>query len=554
MASLAQRNGQLGRRLSAHLLRRATFGPRRAEIDDFASRTADEAVDLLMNFPTIPPPPVDPATGLPWVPAGRNGANSDDSDLKFIINSWWLHQSFDPAIPINAMQRLMFFLHCSFVTGHDIIEFSENHYYTLRLLYHYTDKSYKDLAKKICLDNGMNDFLDIGESEKDSPNENFVREFFELFTIGKGPQIGEGDYTTFTEQDVREGARLMTGFRRNDAWDDPLGYDPDTGLPRARMDIGRHDTSDKIFSNAFQNTIIAGQALELNMIQEVDAFVEMIFAQEATAKEIIRRLYRFLVRPTITQEVEDDIIGPLSQSLINNNYVLIPIVKELLKSEHFYDEGNADSTDEIVGGLIKSPLDLQSGIIRFFDLPIPDPIVDPFEAYVTFYKWGMQSPLSEACFDLFMPPEVAGYPPIYQNPDFHRLWMNAKSLPARHEIVENHIYGAAPLRLDLMSWVNNNANITDYTGNDPMGNPGPHAGARIAHHLVQELVDYLLPEAIDADRFSYFMDEILLDNLSETSWMFEWDTYVSSSDDTAVRLQIEKLVRAILQSPEYQLA
>ncbi len=554
MASLAQRNGQLGRRLSAHLLRRTTFGPKRAEIDDFATKSADEAVDLLMNFPAIPPPPVDPATNLPWLPAGRTGANSDDNDLKYVVNSWWLHQCFDPNIPINAMQRIMFFLHCSFVTGHDIIEFSENHYYTLRLLYHYVDKSYKDLALKICLDNGMNDFLDIGESEKESPNENFVREFFELFTIGKGPQIGEGDYTTFTEQDVREAAKIMTGFRRNDAWDDPIGYDPETGLPRASMDIGRHDTTDKIFSHAFQGNIIVGQAIETGMILEVQALVNMIFDQEATSKEITRRLYRFFVRPTITEEVETDIIAPLAQSLVSNNFVLIPIIKQLLKSEHFYDEGNADTTDEIVGGLIKSPLDLQAGIIRFFDLPIPDPALDPFEAYVTFYRSGMQNPLSAACFDIFMPPEVAGYPPLYQNPDFHRLWMNAKSLPARLEIVENHIYGAAPLRLDLMTWVNDSANIIEYEGNDPMGTPGPHPGARIAHHLVQELVDYLLPEAIDADRFSYFMDEILLDNLSETSWMFEWDTYVSTGDDTAVRLQVEKLVRAILQSPEYQLA
>ena len=554
MASLAQRNGQLGRRLSAHLLRRVTFGPKRAEIDDLASRTADEAVDLLMNFPPIPPPPVDPATGLTWVVTGRGGANSDDDDLKAIVNSWWLHQVFDPNIPVNAVQKVFFFLHCSFVTGLDVIEYSENHYYTLRLLYHYVDKSYKDLALKMCLDNGMNDFLDIGESEKNSPNENFVREFFELFTIGKGPQIGDGDYTTFTEQDVAEAARLMTGFRRNDAWDDPLGYDPDTGLPRATFDIGRHDTSDKIFSNAFQNTIITGRALETDMILEVQEFVNMIFAQDATALEITRRMYRFFVRPLITQEVEDDIIVPLATNLKNNNYQIIPVLKQLLKSEHFYDEGNPDTTDEIVGGLIKSPLELQAGVIRFFDLPIPDPALDAFASYITFYRFGIQRPQSEACFDLFMPPEVAGYPPIYQNPDFNRLWMNSKSLPARHQIIEEHIYGNDPLRLDLMSWVNNPANITDYTGNDPMGNAGPHAGARIAHHLVQELVDYLLPEAIDANRFSYFMDEILLDNLSETSWMFEWDTYVASGDDTAVRLQIEKLVRGILQSPEYSLA
>ena len=78
-------------------------------------------------------------------------------------------------------------------------------------------------------------------------------------------------------------------------------------------------------------------------------------------------------------------------------------------------------------------------------------------------------------------------------------------------------------------------------------------GVRIASHLVQELVDYLLPEGIDQDRFDYLLTEVLLDNLSELNWMFEWDNFVATGDDISVRPQIEKLVKAILQSPEFQL-
>ena len=40
-----------------------------------------------------------------------------------------------------------------------------------------------------------------------SPNENYARELMELFTLGKGELAGPGDYTTFTEQDVKEIAR-----------------------------------------------------------------------------------------------------------------------------------------------------------------------------------------------------------------------------------------------------------------------------------------------------------------------------------------------------------
>lgn len=38
-------------------------------------------------------------------------------------------------------------------------------------------------------------YLNNAENYKDNPNENFARENFELFTVGKGPQIGPGNYT-----------------------------------------------------------------------------------------------------------------------------------------------------------------------------------------------------------------------------------------------------------------------------------------------------------------------------------------------------------------------
>ncbi|MEZ4851752.1 MAG: hypothetical protein R3B93_24695 [Bacteroidia bacterium] len=60
----------------------------------------------------------------------------------------------------------------------------------------YANKSYKELAKDLP-DNGMNNFLDILDSSKGNPNENFCAGFLELFTIEKGPGAGPGDYTTY---------------------------------------------------------------------------------------------------------------------------------------------------------------------------------------------------------------------------------------------------------------------------------------------------------------------------------------------------------------------
>ncbi|MEO1448991.1 MAG: DUF1800 family protein, partial [Bacteroidota bacterium] len=265
MASLAPRSGPLGRRLAAHLLRRSTFGFTRADVDSLAQMSADQAVEQLAMLPTIPLDPVDPTTSLPWLPAGHTQANSSNEELMRVIVSWWLFHVLDPVGPLTLSHKFFFFYHTSFVTGFNDIEWNENFYYTLQLFMQYLDGSYKELAKKVCLDNGMNEFLDIGDSVAGNPNENFVREFFELFTIGKGPGAGPDDYTTFTEQDVIEAARLMTGFRLNNDWDDPLYIDPDTQLPRARLDTNQHDNTDKIFSPRFQDQIIAGRSTEAGM-------------------------------------------------------------------------------------------------------------------------------------------------------------------------------------------------------------------------------------------------------------------------------------------------
>jgi uncharacterized protein (DUF1800 family) len=49
-------------------------------------------------------------------------------------------------------------------------------------------------------------WLDIVQSKKERPNENFAREVMELFSLGEGH---------YTESDVKEAARAFTGYRIN---------------------------------------------------------------------------------------------------------------------------------------------------------------------------------------------------------------------------------------------------------------------------------------------------------------------------------------------------
>jgi uncharacterized protein (DUF1800 family) len=100
--------------------------------------------------------------------------------------------------------------------------------------------SFRKLAQALLRDHAMQKFLDLENSDKDSPNENFARELFELFTLG----VNNG----YTEKDIREAARALTGFTFN--WDTKaFGYDPqrhDDGVKRIFGKSGRFTPSDVV--------------------------------------------------------------------------------------------------------------------------------------------------------------------------------------------------------------------------------------------------------------------------------------------------------------------
>ncbi len=60
------------------------------------------------------------------------------------------------------------------------------------------------LTKAVSRSPAMIRFLDLADSKKAAPNENFARELFELFVLGEG---------NYSEQDIKESARAFTGYR-----------------------------------------------------------------------------------------------------------------------------------------------------------------------------------------------------------------------------------------------------------------------------------------------------------------------------------------------------
>lgn len=549
MASLNPLQGMLGPRRSAHLLRRTSFNFTKAKVDALASQTAEQALPDLLTLKTRQleqPVYDDPTTtgtveNITWcLPTGLP-LPAEDFALRRFILSWWVNEALrDQGIG----HKMTFFYHQYMVTTANSSG-NTNFYDYLALMRWGALGNFKKLAFKIISDNCMLRYLNNNENTKNSPNENFAREFFELFTIGKGAQVAPGDYTNYTEDDIVQAAKVFTGIRANQ---NRTIIDPETGIPKGSFNFNQHDTSNKKFSNRFQGTSITGAQNVTQMNTELTAFVNMVFAQPETARNLCRRLYRYFIHRNISAEIESDIIIPLANTLLANNYEIKPVLSRLLASEHFYDADDSDNTNEIIGGMIKSPMELSLQAISFFNIPIPNPLTQPTAHYNAFYSQAvLQRMFGSANFPFFFPSDVAGYPAYYQNPDYSRQWFNSSSIIARYKLpamllTGTRQIGAGPnqsigIKLNIAPWVRNSGTISDPS--DPFV-------------LVNELLDYLLPESVDANRFDYFYTKTFLDSLPPDDWTYEWQNYLNTGVETEVKIALERLITAILYSPEYQ--
>ncbi len=534
----------LGHRRAAHLLRRTSFRYTRARVDQLAAMPADKAVDtLLQPYPLRRQQPSYPGSNgnVTWLLPPGQSQPAQNFILRGYVMGWWVSEALHDE---GIVHRMMLFLHQHLIVTADS---SSNACFFdyLTLLRWAALGNFKKLVTKIVTDNCMLRYLNNQQNTKTSPNENFAREFFELFTIGKGPQIGPEDYTHYTEHDVVQAARVFTGFRERGQRD---VVDPETGIPRGIPVISQHDTGSKTFSSKFQHTTIQGATTANGMWTELNTFVDMVFAQPEVARLFCRRMYRFFVGRHITPEIESDIIEPLAQTFRASGYEIKPVLQQLLQSRHFYDEDDAETGDEIIGGMIRSPLDTTLQMLSFFNVPLPNPEVDPKGHYEDLCSLGiLRRVMLAAGFPLFFANDVAGYPAYYQEPEYSRQWFNSSTIIARYKFPEQLLTGRMRMgdnpnlrvffQLDIVVWVRNSGFFSDPA--DP-------------HALVEELLRYLLPAPVSAERFNYFYEDVFLNHLPPYDWTYEWQTYLQTNNATEVRIPLERLLKAILYSQEFQ--
>ncbi len=588
---LTELTGTLGRKRAAHLLRRTCLGATVSEIDNFANLTPAQAVQLLFDI-DLPDPqaPIDPLTGQEWITTGV--AESEDGDLMNYFLGWSIGQMLgvgvndDKKLPYIFRERLVYFLHTHFTTKRSVVRDTRALYHQLSLFrlfaFDGTDltvssedtdvpdsiasRTFRELTKKISVDNAMLVFLDGRLNVKGSPNENYARELLELYSIGRGlegnipePEF-DGDYFHFTEEDVQAGAEVLSGFDVDTTYSN---LDPDTGLPRGIIKGGEtassHEEGEKTLSTRLANATITpnaelllnGAPTEDSVLDEVSQFVDRIYDQDETALHICRDIYRFFVYHQIDESLQDDIIRDMANVFVSSGYRLQSVLEALFTSQHFYEAGAGDA-DNNFGGIIKSPLDLVLGFARNFEIEVPDPNSD----LEGFYELtgSFLGEMGSQGMDYYEPFEVAGYAAYHQFPIYHRSWITTNYLTNRYNFIQSSISsemnGMEMGQVDIVDYVRSNF-------------PGVASNAR---DLIIAIAEYLLPSAdnlsfdegssgeLTAQRLNYFLNVFLynpqIDPEPETAWSERWQ---SNPDGEVVANQLTNLFNAMLQTPEYQL-
>ncbi len=505
-----------------HLLSRASFGPTAGQIAQAMAEGMEATIDQLFAPDPEPPLPInydnmnDPnvPVGTPWVYAAIT------PDLQYAqrsMRAWQMGQFLGEGPRIR--QKMVLFWHNHFVTSD--APHGKFVYQYAQLLRQHALGNFRELTRDMTINSLMLLYLNGNENNKNAPNENYARELLELFTIGKGPQAGPGDYTFYTEEDIKEIARALTGWVI-----DITGFLSAGAHPPAIFRPNRHDTGIKTLSHRFQHAVISNQGAD-----EYKTVVDILFQQEEVSRFLARKLYRWFVYYHIDDVIEADVIEPLAAIIRASDYEIQPALTALLSSAHFYHE-NA------IGCMIKSPLDFTASIVKTFEVDIP------FNERQTYTLWFALHVISATLQqDMFAPPDVAGWKSYYQEPVFYRTWINSVTLPIRRALTDGLASGQIPVfdrpwGVDVLKMASRIPLATD------------------PNSLIRGLVELSLPWPLPTEQMDY-LKEVLIPGLPDFEWTVEYGAYLNDPLDDAKKMAVENRLRALfvalMSLPEFQL-
>ncbi len=361
-----------------HLLNRAGFGARPADIAEFARMSRREAVDKL--FAATPaeaglPAPAEIDAYVPPESLRALSAEARKETLKrsaIALRVWWVDTLLNARTPAGQLrERMTLFWHNHFVSSLQKVKSAKLMLDQNRLLRRYALGNFGELLHAVGKDPAMVVYLDSATNRRGSPNENFAREVMELFTLGEGH---------YSEQDVKEAARAFTGWSIERA----------TGEYRWRPFA--HDGGSKTVLGVSGNL-------------DGDAVLDILLAQPQTAEFVVRKLWREFVSLT----PDEDEIKRIARRFRDSGYDTRRPCARSSKARH-------SGTAENRLALIKSPVDWVVGGLNSLEVESPESLRLAFA-------------LRQFGQDLFAPPNVRGWPG-------GEAWINSSTLLARKQFAE----------------------------------------------------------------------------------------------------------------------
>lgn len=474
---------------AGHLLRRATFLPRWSDISALVALTPSDAVDLLLSTTYTPSPP----TIADSVTESLEGLNLQlQEEVKGVWRSnartlrEWQADAMKNA-PLTIIEKMI-----AFWSGHFTTEFeTEDDFVQAPLLYRqnilFRDNAlgnFRDMAKEITLNGGMLVYLGGSVNSAGTPNENYARELMELYTTGLGQ---------YTEADIKEAARILTGWRVARFTDFPIP----NGMFETYFDAAAHDIGAKEFMTiSFPARDSTTNTEFIVRRDEIHRLIDVIFEQRsrAVARFICGKIYRFFVysNPTASDQA---VIEGMADIMVQNNFEIRPVMSALLKSAHFFDNAN-------IGAQVKTPFELVIGLARQLGLGGDLP--------------GDTDNLGQTIFD---PPNVSGWPGWHD-------WVTTTTYPIRSAIARSAIAGAPDSSLMTM--------VQGIDGYDRLDT------------VVDRLAAVLLPRPLSTERRTVFKRKLVPSGLD-----YEWGD-ILASPSTAAR-NLRDMLTTLVDLPDFQL-
>jgi len=349
---------------AAHLALRAGFGQTPDESKKWSEQGMEAMLDHLLQTPAdsvAPPEWAYPTRDEDLLQRIRNPATTPEDkaqlqrDLNIrkgeymadLVNWWTLRMSRSPA---PLVEKMTLFWHGHFATSAEKVS-AYRMWLQNETIRRYALSNFGTLVKAISCDPAMLNWLDLGSSQKEHPNENFARELMELFTLGEGH---------YTEDDVKAAARSFTGYRI-------VGP-----AEQFRFVAAQFDPSDKTF-------------LGKTGPWSGDQVIDIILSQSQCAKFIAAKIWRFFAY----DDPAPLLVAALGEQLLRCKYELKPFMRILLSSQEFFSSQARNS-------IIKSPVQFLAQSQRTLGLPLPSG-----QSLVFIYRQLGQTP--------FYPPNVKGW-------------------------------------------------------------------------------------------------------------------------------------------------